>query len=519
MEETMALKVLVVDDEESLQFTLKELIAMEGHEVRTCGTGREALRVASEWHPAVVITDYSMPGMNGIELLERLRATDPDMFVIMMTAYGSEEIAVEAMKKGAFDYFVKPFSNKDLLRRIARAEELSKRQGRVERGEGLLVWRSPQMEKVMRTVERVADTDVTVLLLGESGTGKELVAMALHAGSSRRRKPMVKLNCAALPESLIESELFGYEEGAFTGAGKRRKGKFEQADGGTIFLDEIGDMTPATQTKVLRVLQDKVIERLGSARSVKVDVRVIAATHQNLEEKIAKGEFRHDLYYRINVVTIHLPPLREREGDVELLADHFLELYSRKYGKKGLQIPSFVMEEMLAYHWPGNVRELENAIARAVVMERFDTIVPTLASRGGGSVAVAASPTVEEQAASAASAVHQREGSASSPPCAGMMEEGAESGPDGEAFLSSLMGLPYREAKERLLDLFERRYFSRLLEEAGGNVSEVARRARMHRKNVWEKLLRRGLVEGRSSKPSEDGGEPDGGSHREEGDD
>ena len=446
------LRVLIVDDEVSLRYTLKEVLTQEGYTVEVAADGFEALAALEKFKPHVAILDYSMPKMNGLDVLKKLRQRKPELIVIMMTAYGTEEIAVEAMKAGAFDYFAKPFNNDEMLLRIAAAagrleleEENRQLKKRVSalRSEPVILWKSPAMAEINQMIEQIAETDVTVLINGESGTGKELVATSVHMRSLRAKAPFVKLNCAALPEPLIESELFGYDAGAFTGAVGNRKGKFEQAHGGTIFLDEIGDMTISTQTKVLRVLQEREFERLGGARTIQVDVRVIAATHQDLEAKIAEGEFREDLYYRLNVVKLKLPSLRDRLEDIELLANHFVHLYSERFGKEVRAIPPGILQRMLHYRWPGNVRELENSIARAVVLDSYDKLVPE--SAAGSSFSDGFLP------------------------------------PD-------LFNMHYKDAKNSLLEAFESKYLLGMLERADNNVSKAAKMAGMHRKNYWEKL-------------------------------
>ena len=452
------IRVLVVDDEPSFRYTMKEVLSSHGYFVDDACDAFEAIKKIDTFSPHIVITDYSMPQMNGLELLEKLRNKSADLIIIVMTAYGTEDIAVQAMKGGAWDYFVKPFNNDEMLLRLESASSEVKsgktddsvdnppleKKGKDDGGSPML-FSSDRMHAIVQMIGQVAETDVTVLVQGESGTGKEMIATTIHERSLRRKNAFVKLNCAALPEQLIESELFGYEAGAFTGATGRRKGKFEQASGGTIFLDEIGDMTLPTQTKVLRVLQEREIERLGGSGTIKVDVRVIAATHQNLEEKIKNGEFREDLYYRLNVVRILLPPLRERVSDIELLAKHFITKYAKDFGKKPMEIPTDVLARMNSHSWPGNVRELENSIARAVVLDSYDHILPCAFS---------------------------------------------SSSQTSEAPYEELLNLPHKDAKNKLVSDFEQVYLRYHLDKAEGNVSKAARNAGMHRKNFWEKIQR-----------------------------
>jgi len=456
------IRVLVVDDEPSFRFTMKEILSSHGYYVEDACDAFDALSKLDQFSPHIVISDYSMPRMNGLELLEKLRQRRADLIVIIMTAYGTEDIAVDAMKAGAWDYLPKPFNNDEMLLRLEKAsselfssstlsDQLDDDQSLSKPGQidnviekDKLLFASEEMKAVMRVIDQVAETDVTVLVQGESGTGKEMVATTVHNRSTRKGKSFVKLNCAALPEQLIESELFGYEAGAFTGAKGRRKGKFEQASGGTIFLDEIGDMTLSTQTKVLRVLQEREIERLGGSGTIKVDVRVIAATHQDLEQKITNGEFREDLYYRLNVVRLLLPPLRSRLSDIELLAKHFIQVYAQKFSKEIVELPVPVLTKMKGHRWPGNVRELENFIARAIVLDSFDHI----------------------------------------PSSSGTLNCSAGSGVD----YGKLLTMTHKDAKNKLLWDFEKVYLKHQLEKAEGNVSKAARMSGMHRKNFWEKL-------------------------------
>jgi DNA-binding NtrC family response regulator len=446
-------RVLVVDDDAALQYAFRELLTNEGYVVKTVGDPFDALRVLPEFVPHVCILDLSMPKMNGLELLVQIKKKYPQVSTIMITAYGTEEIAVRAIKSGADDYLSKPFSNEGILLTLKNARERvslksenrSLREEVATRPGPALLGTSAAIAEVIRVIEQVAQTDVTVLIQGESGTGKELVANALCHRSRRRGRPFVKLNCAALPESLIESELFGYEAGAFTGATGSKKGRFELANGGTIFLDEIGDMTLATQTKVLRVLQEREVERLGGTHVLPVDVRVVCATNKNLEENIKNGSFREDLFYRLNVVRIMIAPLRERPEDIRPLAHHFMETYSARFGKAAVPMPDAILDRMLAYRWPGNVRELENGIARGVVLENLDAVVPP-----SGPVAEAADELLGD--------------------------------------MKSLIPLPYREAKRRVLARFERFYLLSLMERVNQNVSQAAREARMDRKNFWVKL-------------------------------
>ena len=373
----MSGRVLIVDDEKGMRLALKALLSKEGYEVDTADSGEQAIRCIEQGNFHVVITDLSMNGVSGMQVLEHARRVDPDLAVIMITAFGSEKIAVQAMKLGAVDYLPKPFDNDEVrvvVRRVIDTVQLKRDHRRLlEQVQGdfgfeQMIGRSPAMRGVFEVVAKVADADVTVLIRGESGTGKELVANALHYRSPRRGKPMIKMNCAALSRELVESELFGHERGAFTGAISRREGKFEAADGGTLFLDEVGDLDVATQVTLLRVLQEREFERVGGTETVKVDVRVIAATNKDLERAMEERTFREDLYYRLNVFAIFVPALRERKTDIMLLADFFLLKYAREHRKSIKRVSTPAIDMLVSYHWPGNVRELENTIERAVLV-------------------------------------------------------------------------------------------------------------------------------------------------------
>jgi DNA-binding NtrC family response regulator len=378
--------ILVVDDDKNICKMIEITLQKEKcYEVLTALSGESCLRQIRENKVDLVLLDIQMPGIDGIETLRRIKEEDPGIQVVMMSAHGTIERAVQSMKLGAYDFLTKPFGSERLLVTVKNAllagslkrevEELrSELRGRYQFDN--IIGQSGAIQEVKKAIARVLDSNVTVLITGESGTGKELVARAIHYNGRRKNRPFVAVNCSALPESLLESELFGHEKGAFTGATQRRIGKFEQANGGTIFLDEIGLMSPSTQAKILRVLQEREFERVGGNELVRVDVRIISATNRNLEEAMKKGEFREDLYYRISVFPIHLPPLRERKEDIPLLAAHFLKKYSEQEGKQVDSISPDALELMMAYNWPGNVRELENAIERAVVLATTHEITP-----------------------------------------------------------------------------------------------------------------------------------------------
>jgi len=376
-------RVLVVDDEPAQRELVGGFLRKQGFDVAEAPDGRTALERFRKEPFDLLLTDQKMPGLSGLELLEAARAVTPAVAVIIMTAYGTIETAVAAIKGGAADYLTKPLNLDELLHRIAQVRERQRlimenrelREALQERHrvEGI-IGESGRMQEVLSLVRRVAGSDATILIQGESGTGKELIARAIHYASPRAGAPLVSVNCAALPETLLESELFGHEKGAFTGAVAARKGRFELADGGSLFLDEIGDLPLHLQVKLLRVLQEREFERVGSSRPVAVNVRLLAATHRDLEALVRAGRFRDDLYYRINVVSISLPPLRERREDIPLLLDHFVEKFSRRNGKRIGGLTREAREALLRYDYPGNVRELENLVERAVILTRDEVI-------------------------------------------------------------------------------------------------------------------------------------------------
>jgi DNA-binding NtrC family response regulator len=370
-------RILVVDDEVNSRTALAELLREEGFEVETAADAFKALGKYEDFTPHVVVTDLKMPGMTGIELVEKIRAMEDAAAVVVMTAFGEVQSAVDAMRAGAADYLTKPFNLAALLVSLDKVFETQqlRRETRQLRARvrdrvapGNIVGNSPPMQRVFEVVDQVAPSKATVLITGESGTGKELVANAIHQRSPRANGPFVKLHCAALAESLLESELFGHEKGSFTGAAARKDGRFQIADGGTLFLDEIGEISPSIQVKLLRFLQEHEFERVGGTQTIRVDVRVIAATNRNLTEEVAKGRFREDLFYRLNVVGLEMPALRTRRTDIPSLATFFLDRYNKQNAKTIDGFTPETMDIMMAYDWPGNVRELENAVERAVVL-------------------------------------------------------------------------------------------------------------------------------------------------------
>jgi DNA-binding NtrC family response regulator len=379
-------RILVVDDEESMRDSLSEWLREDGYEVESVESGEEAIEKVkkSKWTAALV--DLKMPGMDGIETMREIKKLDKDLPVIIITAYATVDTAVTAMKEGAYDYIVKPFNPEEISMMLGKLVErqsllleniyLRKQLMRAYQFEDL-VGKNKKMQDIFELIKTVADSKSTILIQGETGTGKELIARAIHNTSSRRKGPFVTLSCAALPASLLEAELFGYEKGAFTDAKTTKRGKLELAHGGTLFLDEIGDISPKTQVDLLRFLQEREFRRLGGEENIKVDVRVVAATNKNLKTLVEQGKFREDLFYRLNVITIDVPPLRERKEDIPLLVSHFLEKYNIENKKSIERVSEDAMELILSYHWPGNVRELENCIERAVVICKGNLIKPS----------------------------------------------------------------------------------------------------------------------------------------------
>jgi nitrogen regulation protein NR(I) len=457
--------VLIVDDEINIRRVLAAMLKRDGYDVTTAADGEQALSALQRTPVDVVVTDLVMPRLGGLDLLKQVGSHYPDVPVIMITAHGTVDTAVEAMKAGAFDYITKPFEQEELRKVIAkatRARELE--QQHVHPGDGErppLVGQSAAMRAVYEVIAKVADSPSTVLITGESGTGKELVAQALHRGSSRRDKPLIKVNCAAIPKDLVESELFGYEKGAFTGAVGSKPGRFELADGGTLFLDEIGEIPVEMQVKLLRALQESEFERVGGIKTLHVDVRLIAATNRDLKALISEGRFREDLYYRLAVVPIDLPALRERKDDIPALVQHFLEKYERRLGKKVERLDDEAMAILLRYSWPGNIRELENLMERSVLF--------------------ADGPVVTAQ--NLPDTLRERPPVAPLP-IAAVGPLGAIAAPSGASMKEIV-----RQAQAEL----ERELIARALEETGGNVTHAARRLQISRKSLQVKMKELGL--------------------------
>lgn len=450
-------KILIVDDELNMRLVLSAMLKKEGFDVSAAANGREALQILQSTRVAVVITDLKMPDIDGMELLSRVSERHPEIPVIMITAHGTIATAVEALKKGAFDYITKPFDLDDLKNIVAKAvrtrvlkeSELSVAPSEIERIG--MIGTSPQTMEIFEAIQRVAPTTTTVMITGETGTGKELVADAIHHNSPRKNNALIKINCAAIAETLMESELFGYEKGAYTGASVTKPGKFELAHQGTLFLDEVAEIPREMQVKLLRVLQEHEFERVGGLRTIKVDVRIIAATNQNLSRQVQAGNFREDLYYRLNVFPIDIPPLRQRKGDILPLVDYFLEKFNKKLGR-AVGMDNDVREELLHYEWPGNIRELENLIERMMLLARNDQI------------------TLQEIPAEFKEAANKVKLT---------MDEGGDK--------------PFKECVRDQVENVERQMIIKSLEESGGNVTQAAKKMGLSRKGLQLKMIKYNL--------------------------
>ncbi|HEX5399314.1 MAG TPA: sigma-54 dependent transcriptional regulator [Verrucomicrobiae bacterium] len=471
-------KLLLIDDEEDVRYSFERTFNSPDIELATASSGEEGLKIIPKFKPDLVLMDVRMTGMTGLETLRRIRQGNPKLLVILMTAYGTTQTAIEAMKLGAYDYVLKPFDVPKLKEMIANALKAARDMKQVVSYQPLLesedyelgiVGRSEPMQQVFKLIGQVAASDATALITGESGTGKELVARAIYHHSHRNEQPFLAVNCAAIPEQLLESELFGHEKGSFTGATSQRIGKFEQCNLGTIFLDEIGDMTPATQTKILRVLQSGTFERVGGNQPIRVDVRVIAATNKPLEAAVAARQFREDLFYRLNVVRIQIPPLRDRREDVALLVNYFLEKIAREQEHAPKSVATSVIKMLEKYHWPGNVRELENAIRRAHVMAKSDAILssdlpPEISGQHGGS------PVVPAAAGS-----------------------GDPSTTDAAALARQLFQWAKRDPKLKIIPTVERELVVQALKETGNNQIQAAKLLGITRATLRKRIEKFGI--------------------------
>ena len=467
--------ILIVDDDPQLRSSFEKLLASEGHRVRTANSGEAGLEAVRNEVPDLVVMDVRMPGMNGLEAFEAMRKLDPKILAIIVTAFGDMDTAIRATKLGAYDYVLKPFEIPDFLSLVTRALEAGRfMRAKVAMSQAVsmedddaLIGSSRAMQEVYKAIGRAAPTEATVLVRGESGTGKELVARALYQHSLRADKPFLVINCVAIPETLLESELFGYEKGAFTGAINRRVGKVEQAGGGTLFLDEIGDMPLSIQAKILRLLQEKMIDRLGGRQHIPVDVRIIAATNRDLESAVAEGRFREDLYYRLKVVMLTLPPLRDRREDIRALADYFLARFSRELGMENPGLAREAQSMLERHTWPGNVRELSNALHKALIFNRGGPIgeEDVLAAVGqDGEIGLpASSPEAEEE--------HIR------------------------AFVHrSMNGPPRSDLYESLVDTMGRMVVQEALEATDGNRTRAAKLLGISRPTLLAKIEKYGLT-------------------------
>ncbi len=475
-------KLLLIDDEADVQYSFRRIFDSPEIEIATASSGEEGLKLIPKFSPDLVMMDVRMIGLSGLETLRRLRQTNAKLPVIIMTAYGTTQTAIEAMKLGAYDYVLKPFDVPKLKSLVANALEASRAMKRVVSYEPLLesedydigiVGRTEAMQNVFKLIGQLAMSDATALITGESGTGKELIARAIYGHSKRSDRPFLAINCAAIPENLLESELFGHEKGAFTGATNQRIGKFEQCNGGTLFLDEIGDMTPATQTKILRVLQNGTFERVGGNQPIKVDVRIIAATNKALEQAVAEKQFREDLFYRLNVVRVRVPALRERRADIRLLVDYFLRKFAAKTKQPVKAVTDEALRALQAYGWPGNVRELENVIHRALVVTKGDAILP-----GDLPAEISKQQNVESRVPSAA------EG----------MSDAAVAG-DTASIARALFEIARRDPKLKVIPFLEREMVIHALKETNGNQVQAAKILGITRATLRKRIEKFGITQ------------------------
>lgn len=460
----MKSRILVVDDEKDMAILLKRTLEPElGCMVTTAFSAEMALTILNREPFDLVLCDIRMPGMDGFELLDHVKELYPGLTMVMITAFGSIDVAVAAIKKGAYDFISKPFDREDIIFRVKKALERSqllKENQELQKEKkgtfGKLIGESPAMQAVFQKVHMVAESDVTVLITGESGTGKDLTAQSIHNLSLRREKPYVPINCPTVPEHILESELFGYRKGAFTNAIRDKKGLFQEADQGTLFLDEIGDISPTIQTKLLRVLQEREIKPLGDTKSIKIDVRILASTNRNLYQKISDGEFREDFFYRLNVFTIELPPLRERIIDIPSISEHLVTKHCKKLNRPEKKISPKLMARLMKQSWPGNVRELENAIIQGILSAETDTITCSDIELTKNSAPISL--------------------------------------PD-EFYQDGLQDLPYKEAKEKILTRFNHNYLGAMLSLSNGNITNAAKRCGLERQAL-QQIMKRYQIDG-----------------------
>jgi len=479
-------KLLLIDDEADVQYSFRRIFDSPEIEIATTSSGEEGLKLIPKFKPDLVMMDVRMGGLSGLETLRRLRQSDAKLPVIIMTAYGTTQTAIEAMKLGAFDYVLKPFDVPKLKALVGNALEAARAMKKVVSYQPLLesedydigiVGRTEAMQNVFKLIGQLAMSDATALITGESGTGKELIARAIYGHSQRNDKPFLAINCAAIPENLLESELFGHEKGAFTGATNQRIGKFEQCNGGTLFLDEIGDMTPATQTKILRVLQNGTFERVGGNQPIKVDVRIIAATNKPLEQAVADKQFREDLFYRLNVVRLHVPPLRERRADIPLLVDYFLQKFGQKNAQsRPIAITDEALRALKSFDWPGNVRELENVMHRALVVSKGDAILTADLP-----------PEVSKQA--------RGEGREASAGAAATGAAAVVSANDMGAIAQTLFQLARRDPKLKVIPFLEREMVIHALKETRGNQVQAAKILGITRATLRKRIEKFGITQ------------------------
>jgi DNA-binding NtrC family response regulator len=456
----MTARILIADDEQNIRKVLSATLEKEGYQVLTARDGEEAIALLGKGDVQVVVTDLKMPKADGLEVLRYVQKNNPGTPVIVITAFGTVDNAVDALKNGAFDYITKPFEKSDLIRTISKAvktESLARKDFRARPGDEeryRIIGQTRQMKEIYDVIEKVADTPSTVLIMGESGTGKELIAAALHYNSSRRNRSFIKINCAAIPRELMESELFGYEKGAFTGAVGSKPGRFELADGGTLFLDEIAEVPVDMQVKLMRAIQESEFEHVGGVHTIQVDVRLVVATNRDLQKEVEEGRFREDLYYRLNVVPIHLPPLRERKEDIPLLVEHFIDKFNTKLNRKIEKVSEEALNLVVNYQWPGNIRELENVIERCILFSEGPEI---------------GAENLPEQLIERSSSV----------PSAVTMSA--------DASMKDIV-------KQATAEL-ERDLIVKALEETKGNVTRAAKRLKISRKSLQNKMKEFGLRE------------------------